>query len=447
MSSEVFDKFFHQAPASVNVDDIRCEWLALAPPYDVNRWLLPLPVWTQRAYDDSGPVAWEVLRHDLTVAAPSRAICLYLHVPFCSRKCGFCDSYSFRLDAEKANHLDDYTDRLCYELSLWSEQGTLRERPVSTVHMGGGTPAYLGEARLTRVVERCRDQFTLSPTTEWALESTAEALTSSMIATLHDLGYRRLHVGVQTLQAPVRTAIGRRCPPGAVLDKIEATLARGWVVSVDLICGLPGQTLAGFVEDIETLIAAGVNGFSLYELLIYPQNLKWAEAHGLSRRSHLPNYFMFQAGASVLAGHGYKQNLFNHWADERDANIYFTFPTREEDCLAVGTIADGVFGDYHYRHPRYALYRQATHSGSPGLEGGLRQNAIENRLHPLTTAILSSHVPPEFVSELSAGRQNLLERWLAGALMTMAADGGLYLTANGAWFAGNLIDDLAKNVR
>ena len=440
----MFDDFFRDAPPSVDVAAIRREWQAVAPGYDVNRWRLPLPVWAQRPYEDSGSLAWETLRNDLTAADPNRPLCIYLHAPFCSSKCGFCDSYSFKLDSHKAGHIEGYVDRLCYELSLWSEQGNLRQRPVSTVHMGGGTPTFLGEAALARVVESCKACFNISPATEWALESTIEGLTPNMVATMHDLGYRRLHLGVQSLQARTRAEIGRRCSPAEVLDRVGAALARGWILSVDMVCGLPYQTLAGWVADIETLIAAGVDGFSLYELLIYPQNQRWAESHSLTGRSHLPNYFMFQAGASVLAAHGFGKNLFNHWADARDANLYFTFPTRGEDCLAIGTIADGVFGDYHYRHPRYAPYLRAVGAGQPGLEGGLRRTAFENRLQPLTTALLSGHIPPGLCAGLrTPSGEPLVERWQDYALVEADPGGGLRLTTSGAWFTGNLIAELA----
>jgi hypothetical protein len=244
------------------------------------------------------------------------------------------------------------------------------------------------------------------------------------------------------------------------LERIEAALALGWVVSVDLICGLPFQTLEGLIDGIEMLVGLGVNGFSLYELLIYPQNTRWAHQHGLAGRSHVPNYFLFQAGASLLANHGYGKNVFNHWADSYDRNVYFTFASRGEDCLALGAIADGVFGDYHYRHPRYAPYLRLP---PPGLEGGLRRNALENVMQPLVTAILSSHIAPELLPMLvepggfradskaygdpgERGGSSLLECWLSNELVAWESNGGVQLTANGAWFAGNLVNDLAHHV-
>ena len=286
---EVTNQFLEGAPSSIDSRKILAQWRELSPEYNVNQWRLPLPLWAQRPYDNSGAQAWEILQDDLRHDNTYKPICIYLHIPFCSSKCGFCDSYSFRLRAHANEHINAYVNHLCDELKLWSERCNLRKRPVSTVHLGGGTPAFIGEAAFARLVDCCRKFFTISDQTEWALETTSSSLTPGTTSALHGMGFRRLHIGVQTLEALSRAEIGRCSPPGKVLDKISETRSLGWTVSVDLICGLPFQTLPGFIVGIEKLIAAGSNGFSLYELLIYPQNRKWAEQHLLTDRDHLPN--------------------------------------------------------------------------------------------------------------------------------------------------------------
>lgn len=443
MKEKIFAAYFRSPPTNLNLEPIREQWLALAPPYDVDHWLLPLPVWGHRNYDHTGPEAWDVLRRDLADNPSLQPFCLYVHVPFCSSKCRFCDCYSFKLGSHCQEQIDSYVQHVCDELRLWSQQGQLGQRPVSTVHLGGGTPTFLGEAALTRLTACCREHFHITPDTEWALESTVEGLTSGMVATMQELGYRRLHIGVQSLDEPVRQEIKRRRPVAEVLQKIEETLAMGWVVSVDMVCGLPYQTINSLVADIETLLALGVNGVSLYELLIYPQNQRWAEAYGLTKRGHVGNYFMFQAGASVLQQRGLRQNLFNHWADPTDQNIYFTYPTRGEDCLAVGTIADGVLGDYHFRHPRYGAYNRELAQGWPGLQGGLRRTTEETALLPWLTAILSGHINPPLATifrSLPVYGTDLLSFWQEQRLIeSESGEGAFRLMANGAWFAGNMV--------
>lgn len=443
--SEVIQNFLRDAPSIIDAEEIVAQWRGLLPHYEVNEWQLPLPLWAQRPYDATGPQAWSTLQSDLLNAPVDRPLCIYLHIPFCVRKCGFCDSYSFRLHNHVDEHIKGYIDHLCAELALWSTQGSLSHRPISTIHLGGGTPAFIGEAALTRLVECCHKNFAVSASTEWALETTVSSLTRPMISALHALGFRRLHLGVQTLEPTSRQEIGRISTPVQVLATISTMRSLGWVVSVDLLCGLPFQTLPGFIAGIQDLIAVGTNGFSLYELLVYPQNMKWAQAHDLVAIDHLPNYLLFQAGAQLLAKHAYRKNLFNHWADSLDANTYFTFPTREEDCLAAGTIADGVFANYHYRHPRYSEYLRLTTNEFPGLEGGLRRTNLEEKMHPWVTAISSARLDPSFQGVLQAatpGDSDLLFLWLSLGLFRPGKDGLLELTDCGSWFAGNIIADM-----
>jgi len=437
------NELVHPSLQELDLDFIRAQWQALTPPYDVEHWRIPLPVWATRAYDDDGPAAWSALRAQLADESASGPMCIYIHVPFCSSKCQFCDCYSFALPARHEEHKSRYVRLLCQELALWAAQGDLGSRPISTVHLGGGTPTYLGPELLTVLAECCRAHFNTSRHTEWALESTVDGLTPEMIATMQRLGFNRLHIGVQSLEEPVRQVIGRRRSVADVLAAIDQTLHLGWIVSVDMVCGLPLQTIPSFKRDIDTLLGTGVDGVALYELLIYPQNLRWAKRQGLEGRSHLPNYLMFHVAAAALEANGYRKNTFNHWADQRDDNRYFTFPSRGEDCLALGTIADGVFGDYHFRHPRYAAYLRSATSLSPGLQGGLRRTAAESEMQPVATAIMSGHVPLGLVPLLRRRTDGvpLADRWAGLGLVARTDDGGLQLLTNGSWFAGNMIKE------
>lgn len=445
----IADQWLAEAPSSVDIETIYSRWQALSGRYDVNEWRLPLPLWAQRPYDDSGTTAWERLQDALADTTNTTPMNIYMHIPFCSTKCDFCDSYSFQLRSHRDVHVDGYVDRLIYEMDLWLSQASIPARPVPTVHLGGGTPGFLGEEAFTRLIDAVRARFNIDDHTEWAIETTVESLTPSMISTLHHLGFRRLHIGAQSMEPMVRDVIGRRCTTDELLDAANATLARGWIVSVDLICGMPHQTFAGYVEGIEQLIDMGVDGFSLYELLIRPQNQRWAEAQGLIPRDHHRNYMMFQAGALLLEEHGFRKNMFNHWANDRDQNVYFTFPTRGEDLLAMGTFADGIFGDYHYRHPGYAHYLRTAVDAFPGLEGGLQKTPRERALQPPVTAILSAELSPHEIAEINAlrpaGEIPLVDVWHDHQLVEDANDGAVMLTTSGSWFAGNMVSDILNH--
>ncbi len=441
------DQFFAAAPPEVDLDAIRREWLALQPPYRIAERHLPLPVWARRPFTESGKEAWQILTQEVPSIDLARAFCIYIHIPFCASRCSFCDCYSFQLASHRERHIHGYLDLLTGEMDLWRRLGTLAHRGVSTVHFGGGTPTDIGVGPLSRLVRRCRERFAIDGETEWALESTVTELYPEMLDCLDELGFTRLHIGVQTLQDSIRRALNRRAGADTALATIAQAVQRGWVVSVDLIYGLPGQTLSGLMDDIRSLASAGVNGFSLYELQLSSRNRRFAQQHGLDRRDRQRSYWLSQAAAHLLNGLGYRKTLFNHYADDRDTNLYFTFPARGEDCLALGTIADGYFGDYHYRHPEYAAYSRGSDGSSPGLQGGLRRNELENHLQPLTIALLAGSADSSLFADPL--KQALLRDWQDSLLLAPDPEtGNLRLTGNGSWFVGNMISELqARHAR
>jgi len=156
-----FHEFFRGAKIALDLDSIHSQWKLLTPSYDVNKWRLPLPVWAQRKYEQDGLEAWEQLREELKQGR-STPINIYIHIPFCEGKCGFCDSYSFNLPKRRFELISEYCKRLQNEMGLWSAQGNLSSRPISTIHLGGGTPTLLGEQDLLSLVDACRRYFSVS---------------------------------------------------------------------------------------------------------------------------------------------------------------------------------------------------------------------------------------------------------------------------------------------
>jgi oxygen-independent coproporphyrinogen-3 oxidase len=447
MARQFPEEFFTESrvPNGIDLEDIRQEWLAAQALYQIGDRHLPLPVWAQRPFTEDGQEAWNTLGHHVPFIDANQPLCVYVHVPFCAQRCRFCDCYSFPLRSHREKQVRRYVDRLLEEIRAWASLGTLAARPVSTVHFGGGTPTYLGSEALARLVGGLRAHLAAGAETEWALESTVTELSETVLKHLDALGFTRLHVGVQTLEDIVRERLNRRATARQVFDVLSRAVDLGWVVTVDLIYGLPGQTLDGLLTDIESLAAAGVDGFSLYELQLSSRNWQFARQHGLEGRDRGYNFFLAQVASRFLISSGFRKTLFNHFARGADTNLYFTFPERGEDCLALGTIADGVFEGYHYRHPEYAAYMGSAVAGFPGLEGGLRRTEAEDHLQPLVTALMGAHVPRK-LQHHSAFR-SLLARWQAAELLVDDdVDDGLQLTASGSWFVGNMISEVVSTL-
>jgi coproporphyrinogen III oxidase-like Fe-S oxidoreductase len=432
-------------------DKIAMQWQALyspgkegGTPYRVEQRGLPAPIWIARGLPDDGFHAWKTISEELNSTPLERPICVYIHIPFCDSHCSFCDCYAFALKRHCEEHTNAYTDCLISEIETWTKQGNLSKRPVTTVHLGGGTPTMLGRQNLERLVNTIRGCFQVDANTEWALETTSSSLDEGMFGVLHALGFRRLHIGVQSLQDDVRTAIGRRENASLVIGKIEKALSLGWVVSVDVIIGLPLQTSLGLLNDLDCLIKTGVEGFSIYGLQQSRRNRHFFEKHELNHIPAIQRYLLFQFAFQYLFSYGYSFSVFNHLAKGRDQNLYFTYPQRGEDLLALGTIADGVFGNYHYRHPQYLPYSRGIPQQFSFLQGGLRRTMLEDTLHNLEVQILSGRILPRiFVNTLGKDMANpLIQRWLSNRMIEKTANRDAFeLTANGAWFAGQLLQE------
>jgi oxygen-independent coproporphyrinogen-3 oxidase len=425
----------------VDVDEVLRQWLAARLVCTLSGRSSPRPLWATRTFDDAGPEAWRSLSGQAEPVGRARALSIYVHVPFCEERCGFCDCYSLPWPAAALRRRDldlEFGDRLCAEIAAWSELPHLAGRPVTTIHFGGGTANTLQPPTISRIVAACRDRLGMHADTEWAVESTSRQLTPAHRAFLKDLGFGRLHLGVQTLDDSLRVWLGRRNPARIVLDRLAAALGDGLIVSADVLYGLPGQTAQSLLATLAQLADVGVHGVSLYRLNITSRNQAWFRKSGGLQGNEPEAYLSFQAADQWLKRRGYEKNHFTHYARPEDRHLYYRHALRGEDLLALGPTADGQLGNYVYRHPNWGEYRQIP---VPGLQGGLRETLSEQALRPIKVALMAGRFSRGLLRQLDA--ESLLPRWTAGGFVEVSSDSGsFHLTGSGSWFIQNLIQDV-----
>lgn len=188
---------------------------------------------------------------------------LYVHVPFCAQKCRYCDfdSRSFspcELDAA----LDAYFEHLYARLDAFGNAGALRQ--IRTVYVGGGTPTLAGE----RLVKLARRIFAWCKPVEFTCEANPESLTAELATALAEVGVTRISLGVQTLDNTELAAIGRIHNAERALEAIATVKDVGLDVSCDLMCGLPGQTMASWQCALDGVLAAAPHHVSVYPLTL-----------------------------------------------------------------------------------------------------------------------------------------------------------------------------------
>ncbi len=189
---------------------------------------------------------------------------LYIHIPFCTSRCSYCDFATAACHDDAV--MDAYVDALQLQLRRASKAGLLGG--VKTIYIGGGTPTHLGARRLNSLVYMVSLSVNLEQVVEFSVEANPESLTSAMIKDLYALGVNRLSIGVQSFDDNVLREYGRPHTATDVHAALDVAKERDMNVSIDLICGGPAQSRASWVESVQRAVASGVGHVSIYPLTV-----------------------------------------------------------------------------------------------------------------------------------------------------------------------------------
>lgn len=195
---------------------------------------------------------------------------VYLHVPFCRVRCGYCDFNTYTATELRGARQDAYADTLLQEVALaervLSKVGPLRR--AQTVFFGGGTPTLLPAGDLARMLGGVRDTFGLADGAEITVEANPDTVTPAVMETLASAGVNRVSIGMQSSVPHVLAALDRTHNPDNVATAVSAARAAGLDVSVDLIYGAPGESLEDWAASVRTAIDLEPDHISAYALII-----------------------------------------------------------------------------------------------------------------------------------------------------------------------------------
>ncbi len=184
---------------------------------------------------------------------------IYVHIPFCAKRCIYCGFFSTVRQEEAAR----YVSTLCRELQL--RKGYLSDAPVKTLYFGGGTPSRLTPEQISRIISSIDSTLGLSNLEELTVECNPDDITPDYVCALRALGVNRISMGVQTFNDDLLSFLRRRHTATQSLDAVRICRDSGITnISIDLMYGLPGQTLDMFRSDLETALSACVQHISSY---------------------------------------------------------------------------------------------------------------------------------------------------------------------------------------
>lgn len=280
---------------------------------------------------------------------PKRPLGLYLHIPFCKQKCAYCDFYSLSGQEER---MEDYTDALCAHLTEIAPFAA--NHLVDSVYFGGGTPSYLGEKRLVRLLKTVYKKYHVDKNAEITLEANPDSAGDwKTLRSLRRAGFNRLSLGMQSADDSELAAIGRIHTMEQVRAAVEAARrAKFDNLSLDLIYGLPDQTMERWHANLEAAVALAPEHLSCYGLKVEENTPLFFQKDRLFLPEDESQADMYLHTVDYLASCGYEQYEISNFAKSgRQSRHNLKYWTLAE-YVGFGPGAHSDFGDVRYAYEK-----------------------------------------------------------------------------------------------
>jgi len=292
---------------------------------------------------------------------------LYIHIPFCTNKCHYCDFTSYIL---KGQPVDEYLDALELEMRLTTEQW--KPKQIKTVFVGGGTPTVLTPPQMEKFLSSVHRWFPLADDVEFSMEANPGTTDRDKLQAMKDGGVNRISFGVQSFDNELLKRIGRIHEVDDVYRSLENARAVGFTnMSIDLMFGLPGQTVELLDESVQKALELDLPHYSLYSLKIEENTL----FHRLYERNELvlppeeDEYKMYLHLIDRITEAGYKHYEISNFAKPGYESRHNSTYWRNEPYYGLGTGAHGyVNRQRHMNIKGVQPYIDACKSKLPRLE-------------------------------------------------------------------------------
>lgn len=276
---------------------------------------------------------------------------VYVHIPFCEQKCSYCDFHSVVVGDKQdfllvsGNYLVSLRQEALFYRSLWGE------KPLTTLFIGGGTPSLLPAEELAALVTFLLEELPFVPEPEITIEANPHSLTSEGAKILSRAGVNRVSLGVQAFQNSLLRAIGRLHLAEHAEESVLSLRRAGITnVNLDLMFGLPGQSMREWVETLEWAVALGPSHFSCYGLMLEAVTplARWFEAGLVDLPSDDVQADMYDAACSFLKGAGYDHYEISNFCRPGLSCKHNLLYWHNQPFIGLGSGATGYVGGLRY---------------------------------------------------------------------------------------------------
>lgn len=305
------------------------------------------------------------LQERLRAGRGGRPAAAYVHLPYCENKCLYCGFFGGKY-TENAGAV--YLEALVREIEL--ERAYCNpEAPINALYLGGGTPTAMQPDELLHLLQTLKQVLPLANDCEITVEGRIHNFEPKRIEACLEGGANRFSIGIQSFNTEIRRRLGRISTKEDIIRNLRF-LARynQAALIIDLIYGLPGQSLTDWEDDIRTFLDLPLDGVDLYQLNIFPGSaLSSAIDTGrVPPAASLPQQgAFFERGVALMQGARCRRLSMSHWGrTARERNIYNPLAKKRADCLQFGAGAGGVLQGWSmFNHPKVEQYLQCCNAG------------------------------------------------------------------------------------
>jgi len=380
---------------------------------------------------------------------------VYVHVPFCAARCGYCDFNTYVLASQGPDAVSRYLAAAHREIDAAATGMAIRgvvPPPASTVFFGGGTPTMLTPGQLGGLVDHLQRVWGLAPGAEVTTEANAETLSEPVLAGLLEAGINRLSMGMQSADRGVLALLDRVHTPGRAVEMARLARQCGFEdISLDLIFGTPGESLDSWRRSVETALGADPDHISAYSLIVEEGTRLAARI----RRGEVPMTDeddladKYLAAEEILCHAGFVNYEVSNWArpsigedgvvdlHRAEHNMGYW---RNDDWWGIGPGAHSHLGElrwWNVKAPR--RYGEMAESGALPVDDGERLGPVEHHEEEVLLKLrLADGLPLDELSEKEQGRAaKVVEEGLG-----QATGGVLRLNLRGRLLADRVITEL-----
>ena len=275
---------------------------------------------------------------------------LYVHVPFCARKCAYCDFASW---PGRENDMPRYADAVCAEIARRAAE--CGHPAADTVFFGGGTPSLLPPALFRQLAQTLRTHFDIAPDAEWTVECNPGTLTQPFADTLAACGVNRVSLGMQAAQPALLKRLNRIHDMDGVRQAVSIARAAGiGRLNLDLMLGLPGQTMADWRDTLDAALSLAPQHISCYALIVEEGTPLAAQlARGeITLPGEDAERAMYGAARDILRAHGFHQYEISNFAKDGFACRHNLKYWNLEEYLGLGPAAHSFYHERRFSFKR-----------------------------------------------------------------------------------------------